>query len=589
MSFTHRQAAAFARVKVMGDFYAGLPDIEGFIQESFCAQMQDEDVHFYQNFTGDDWKDIKHKYGIKVPCGPNTESSDDDLDWESDAERKARLLSNEKKIKEKAEKKRLKKQRQKVRKRLEKQQNTTQDKIKDKASEVCEEDKEYLNLRAMASSLNSESSNNTSDGSSNEEDEGLDLTSSFVTKAAEIAKRQLEQKHDKKKSPLKEEPKTPEKTEGTHEANHVNKDPVTSSPKMEDFVKMSAELAMIGNKLAGVGEYKIAVNYFTDAIKYNPTEYRLFGNRAFCFERMQEYEKSLSDAELSLSMSPGWVRGLFRKGRALAGLKRYEEAACAFKKILELNGSSPEAAQELMNVQILQLMENGFTREQSSNALIIHGNVEKAQEALSKLNKLQVSPPAPVPVQQVANVTGVSPGLSAKAAAAPRPPLQPPLPPAQDASKTLPLEKTPLIPVQNQQSQPKPNAPAAPKSNHVEQAPELFPVWVGNLSFSVTENLLGSIFNKVGPVYSLKQLPAKRCAFINYTQQQHCDDAIRRYHGFELMGSKIAVRYPDRIPPGLNISKSAHKANHPSDENISNNLYERKWQPYYKYRDPFKY
>ena len=31
--------------------------------------------------------------------------------------------------------------------------------------------------------------------------------------------------------------------------------------------------------------------------------------------------KALDDAEVSLSMNPGWVKGLFRKGRALAGLK----------------------------------------------------------------------------------------------------------------------------------------------------------------------------------------------------------------------------------------------------------------------------
>lgn len=31
--------------------------------------------------------------------------------------------------------------------------------------------------------------------------------------------------------------------------------------------------------------------------------------------------KALDDAELSLTMRPGWVKGLFRKGRALMGLK----------------------------------------------------------------------------------------------------------------------------------------------------------------------------------------------------------------------------------------------------------------------------
>ena len=48
---------------------------------------------------------------------------------------------------------------------------------------------------------------------------------------------------------------------------------------------------------------------------------RLFGNRSFCFEKMQEYEKALADAELCVNLCPGWVKGLFRKGRALAGLK----------------------------------------------------------------------------------------------------------------------------------------------------------------------------------------------------------------------------------------------------------------------------
>lgn len=31
--------------------------------------------------------------------------------------------------------------------------------------------------------------------------------------------------------------------------------------------------------------------------------------------------KALDDAEVALSMHPGWVKGLFRKGKALAGLK----------------------------------------------------------------------------------------------------------------------------------------------------------------------------------------------------------------------------------------------------------------------------
>lgn len=33
-------------------------------------------------------------------------------------------------------------------------------------------------------------------------------------------------------------------------------------------------LLVIGNNFAGSGDYNMAVKYFTDAIKYNPTEFK---------------------------------------------------------------------------------------------------------------------------------------------------------------------------------------------------------------------------------------------------------------------------------------------------------------------------
>ncbi|CAL1591302.1 unnamed protein product [Knipowitschia caucasica] len=545
------------------------PTMESIMEYGLRAQISPDNLIQYLDIFGNEkWAALKREHGLSE----SSESSDDDIDWdkESDAQRKARLLLDEKKAKEKAEKKRLKKKRQKDRKRLEKELNKTD-------SETNNGDKDVYNFKEMASALNSESSDCSSDVSNDEE--GLDLKSSFVTKAAEIAKRKLEQKQEnKKKSPVKEDQKTPEK-----KVEKTDDDTAQSSSKMEDFVKLSANYAMIGNKLAGAGDFKMAAQYFTEAIKYNPTEFKLFGNRAFCFEKMQEFEKSLSDAELSLSMSPGWVKGHFRKGRALAGLKRFEEAAAAFKEILEQDVSRKEAAQELLDVQTLQLMECGFTRDQSSKALVIYGSVEKAQEGLSNLNK--VSPP--VLRQQVVNATGLSPGLSAKAAAASATATAAALPPpAPDASKSH-AETKPLISVQTQQSQAKADAPVAP--NQVRQPPELFPVWVGNLSISVTEPLLGNLFNKVGRVHSIKQLSAKHCAFINYTQRQHCEEAIRRYHGFELKGAKLMVRYPDRLPSGMNISRAAQLSADVCCEDLGfyyNNA-ARNGHHYYKYREPY--
>lgn len=49
--------------------------------------------------------------------------------------------------------------------------------------------------------------------------------------------------------------------------------------------------------------------------------FRLFGNRSLCYERLEQYDNALRDADLALSMQPKWIKGLFRKGKALCGLK----------------------------------------------------------------------------------------------------------------------------------------------------------------------------------------------------------------------------------------------------------------------------
>ncbi|KAK9524707.1 hypothetical protein VZT92_017077 [Zoarces viviparus] len=490
---------------------------------------------------------------------------------ESDSERKARLLEEVKRVKEKVEKKRLKKMKRKERRRLQKLEREKHNPVKSEAQSKTEgsepvNDESKINTissdKQCASAKDTDSSDSSDDESSDEDsdtrnDSGdsqeLDMTSTFVSKAALIARRKLEQKpkpemREKKKTPVKpnEDPDVEKKDSATR-----------SSPTLEDNVKISTDLAVIGNRFASAGDFNMAVKYFTDAIKYNPTELKLFGNRSFCFEKMQEYEKALTDAELSLSMWPGWVKGLFRRGRALAGLKRYEEAGRAFREVLKLDSSCAEAAQELMRVQITQLMAYGFTREQSSNALIIHGTVQKAQEVLSKLNHRPGSIHSNGTVQpaQVANLTGVSPVLSANTIPAPQ---------SHDAPKPAFQNKS------NVHSQPM-------KTNNVHPPQELFPVWVGNLVYPVAESVIANMFSKVGAVSSVKVLTYKRCAFVNFTKQEHCDEAIRRFHGCELNGIKIAVRYPDRIPQGLGISRSAIKAVDLQDDNMRQSEYSEAW------------
>ncbi|XP_066535099.1 RNA polymerase II-associated protein 3 isoform X2 [Hoplias malabaricus] len=455
------------------------------------------------------------------------------------------LVDEEEKLKIKAEKKKQKKMRQRERRRLEKLEKENADKNKNKkvvqsTDKSKASDKENENtIKSNKNSCvppdpgpqnsvtidNSESSEEEKEDNDNAADDiqELDMNSCFVTNAAAIAKRKLDQKPKSARKGKKAENQRKQKAEKESVAEAVKNDneEVGSGETTNYFVTKSMELAVIGNSYAQTGNLDMAVKQFTEAIKHNPKEFKLFGNRSFCYEKMQQYEKALIDADIALSLNPTWIKGLYRKGKALVGLKRYYEACLIYKEVLKLDSSCTDAAQELMRVQIMQLMDMGFTREQSSNALIIHGTVEKALDALS--------------------------GLQGKRAAAPEPSEVH----VEEGWIQTERNQPPKVPLRTVlQNQHRATAVTIPPQ-------ELFPIWVGDLVPAISQSKVYELFNNIGPVHSVKVLLEKRCAFVNYTNKEDCEKAIKAMHGYAIAGTTLVVRYPDRIHSHLGASKTA--------------------------------
>ncbi|KAJ8007998.1 hypothetical protein DPEC_G00100170 [Dallia pectoralis] len=512
---------------------------------------------FSKNFLSHSSASYQTPRSYNQPPKPKQSSKDS-------AETAAKLIEEERKSKEKTEKKRVKKCKRRERKRLEKlkeeQLNPTKDvKVNSDSSQPSIEKVKSVNDKCNETGASAElapsqktldwSDSDSSKGSSEEDDdeesvcsdsEELDMTSSFFSKAADKANRKLQLKikplwKEKKKTCPTYQPKAKpdkEQTDVQQAVPHTN--------NIENIIKRSTELAVKANEFAAIGRYHVAVEYFTAAIKCNPREFRLFGNRAFCYEKMQAYGKALADAELALSMSPHWLKGLFRKARALAGLKRYDEAVASLKAVLEQDPSSVDAARELMTIQITQLMALGFSRELSSNALIIHGTVEASLKALSKISGCLNNGNFPT-------VKATQPAKSDNANA---------------TSFKASISSAPLRPHQAPQrfnNNPGATSPPLTRSNNHTAEMKLYPIWVGNLVPTVTEAVLKELFEGAGHIHSMKLLRTKRCAFINYGDPHCCENAIR-LHGREVDGSRISVRYPDRTPGHLGIAKDAHRA-----------------------------
>ncbi|XP_062296494.1 RNA polymerase II-associated protein 3-like [Scomber scombrus] len=362
-----------------------------------------------------------------------------------------------------------------------------------------------------------------------------------VTKTKEEKTELQEVQQPKEEKPkVLEEPKVQKKQEKQETIKEKTVD-LTA----EEYAKKSRELAGIGNRLAASGQYRPAVKCFTDAIKYNPTEFKLFGNRSLCYERMQQYDNALRDADLALSMSPNWVKGLFRKGKALCGLKKYYEASLVYKEVLNLDSTSQEASQELKRAQTLHLMEMGFSWAQSSEALKTHATLEAAVETLSATETgraIRMAAASREKMEQL--MVQQEEGTEEEGEWIVYAP-QPNRPRAQQIKESDSLDQS-----RSKSESPTPLSRTAGK-------PELFPIWVGSLAPAVTYATLHELFSRAGTVYSIKMLLEHQCAFVNYTKKEDCDTAIKCINGMVVEGAPLSVRYPNKIPVGLGMSKWA--------------------------------
>ncbi|CAN0892816.1 ANK1 [Linum grandiflorum] len=107
----------------------------------------------------------------------------------------------------------------------------------------------------------------------------------------------------------------------------------------------SAEAKSRGDDAFKRREYQSAVDSYTQAIDLDPTNGFLFSNRSLCWTLLGLGEYALRDARECTALKPDWPKAWYREGAALRLLKRFEEAANAFFKGVQLDPDSVELAQ----------------------------------------------------------------------------------------------------------------------------------------------------------------------------------------------------------------------------------------------------
>lgn len=87
-----------------------------------------------------------------------------------------------------------------------------------------------------------------------------------------------------------------------------------------------------GNSALQSKDYDSAVECYTKAIELDGNNHVYYSNRSAAYLSKGDAQNALKDADSCVQVKPSWAKGYSRKGAALHSLKRYEEAAAAYKE-----------------------------------------------------------------------------------------------------------------------------------------------------------------------------------------------------------------------------------------------------------------
>jgi stress-induced-phosphoprotein 1 len=108
---------------------------------------------------------------------------------------------------------------------------------------------------------------------------------------------------------------------------------------------LSEEHKEKGNEHFKNGKWTDAIEEYSESLKRDPTNYRVYSNRAACYTKLMDWTRGMEDCDKCLAIDPLFVKVYIRKAKIQHFLKHYHKALETCEKGLALDPKNSELLQ----------------------------------------------------------------------------------------------------------------------------------------------------------------------------------------------------------------------------------------------------